>query len=127
MSDCERIEPFYAHTIAPAVTAIVVPIIILAWCWTVEPTFVYWLTPFYLGTTVLLPWLVAKLGGDGVEYREQLGEVNAFVSDSIQGVRDTVAFGYETQRAKELFSIGATMQKGQDKLYGADANQRSLA
>jgi ABC-type multidrug transport system fused ATPase/permease subunit len=70
---------------------------------------------------------VAKLGGDGIEYREQLGEVNAFVSDSIQGVRDTVAFGYEKQRAQELYNIGATMQKGQDKLYGADANQRALA
>ena len=127
MTDCERIEPFYAHTIAPAVTAIVVPLIILAWCWSVEPSFVYVLAPFYFGTTVILPWLVAKLGGDGVEYREQLGEVNAFVSDSIQGVRDTVAFGYEEQRAKQLFAIGATMQKGQDKLYGADANQRALA
>jgi ATP-binding cassette subfamily B protein len=127
MSDCERIEPFYAHTIAPAVTAIVVPILLLVWCWTVEPTFVYVLAPFYLGTTVLLPWLVAKLGGDGVEYRTQLGQVNAFVSDSIQGVRDTVAFGYENQRARELFAIGATMQEGQDKLYGADANQRALA
>jgi len=127
MTDCERIEPFYAHTIAPAVTAIVVPIAILAWCWTVEPSFVYVLAPFYLGTTALLPWLVAKLGGDGVEYREQLGQVNAFVSDSIQGVRDTVAFGYEKQRAKELFRVGSTMQEGQDKLYGADANQRALA
>ncbi len=127
MTDCERIEPFYAHSIAPAVTAIVVPLVILAWCWTVEPSFVYVLAPFYLATTALLPWLVAKLGGDGVEYREQLGQVNAFVSDSIQGVRDTVAFGYEKQRAKELFRVGATMQEGQDKLYGADANQRALA
>jgi len=32
MTDCERIEPFYAHTIAPAVTAIIVPMVILAWC-----------------------------------------------------------------------------------------------
>lgn len=127
MTDCERIEPFYAHTIAPAVTAIVVPLVILAWCWTVEPSFVYVLAPFYLATTALLPWLVAKLGGDGVEYREQLGQVNAFVSDSIQGVRDTVAFGYEKQRARELYRVGATMQIGQDKLYGADANQRALA
>ena len=115
MTDCERIEPFYAHTVAPAVTAIIVPIVILAWCYTVEPTFVYVLAPFYIGTTVILPWLVSKLGGDGVDYRRQLGEVNAFVSDSIQGVRDTVAFGYEKQRAKQLFNIGATMQEGQEK------------
>ena len=126
MSDCERIEPFYAHTIAPAVAAILVPAAILAWTWTVHPSLVAVLTPFYLATTFLLPWLVAKLGGDGVAYREQLGQVNAFVADSIQGVRDTVAFGYEKRRGRELWRIGATMQAGQDKLYGADATQRAL-
>jgi ATP-binding cassette subfamily C protein CydC len=127
MTDCERIEPFYAHTVAPAVTAIIVPIAILAWCYTIEPSFVYVLAPFYLGTTVILPLLVSRLGGDGVDYRRQLGEVNAFVSDSIQGVRDTVAFGYEGQRARELFKTGSSMQEGQEKLYGADANQRAMA
>ena len=127
MTDCERIEPFYAHTIAPAIAAIFVPIILLGWCWTVDPSLVYVLAPFYLANTALLPWLVSRLGGDGIRYREQLGEVNAFVSDSIQGVRDTVAFGYEKQRAKDLFEIGASMQEGQEKLYGADAWQRALA
>ncbi len=127
MTDCERIEPFYAHTIAPAIAAIFVPIILLAWCWTVDPSFVSVLAPFYLANTLLLPWLVAKLGGDGIEYRQQLGQVNAFVADSIQGVRDTVAFGYEKQRARQLYDIGASMQAGQDKLYGADAWQRALA
>lgn len=127
MSDCERVEPFYAHTIAPAVAAICVPLILLAWCWTVHPTLVVVLGPFYFATTFVLPWLVSRLGGDGIQYREQLGEVNAFVADSIQGVRDTVAFGYEKRRAQQLWEIGATMQAGQDKLYGADATQRALA
>jgi ATP-binding cassette subfamily B protein len=127
MTDCERIEPFYAHTIAPAIAAIFVPLILLGWCWTVDPSLVYVLAPFYLANTALLPWLVSRLGGDGVQYREQLGQVNAFVSDSIQGVRDTVAFGYEKQRAKDLYAIGASMQEGQEKLYGADAWQRALA
>ena len=127
MTDCERIEPFYAHTIAPAVAAITVPIVLLAWCYTVHPKLFWALTPFYLATTFFLPWLVSRLGGDGIRYREQLGEVNAFVADSIQGVRDTVAFGYEKRRAKELWKQGASMQAGQDKLYGADATQRALA
>ncbi len=126
MSDCERVEPFYAHTIAPAVAAFCVPAIILAWCWTVDPSLVWVLLPFYGATTLLLPWLVARLGGDGVSYREQLGRVNAFVADSIQGVRDTVAFGYENRRARQLWVTGAAMQKGQEKLYGADATQRAL-
>jgi len=127
MTDCERVEPFYAHTIAPAISAIYVPIIILAWCWTVHPSLVWVLAPFYAATTFILPWLVASLGGDGIRYREQLGVVNAFVADSIQGVRDTVAFGYEKERAKELWRMGASMQAGQDKLYGADATQRALS
>jgi len=127
MTDCERIEPFYAHTIAPAIAALFVPTIILAWCWTVEHSLVYVLLPFYLVNTFILPLIVAKLGGDGVRYREQLGQVNAFVADSIQGVRDTVAFGYEKQRAKELWETGATMQEGQEQLYSADAWQRALA
>ncbi|MBN8279705.1 MAG: ABC transporter ATP-binding protein, partial [Gammaproteobacteria bacterium] len=127
MTDCERVEPFYAHTIAPAVAAISVPVILLAWCWSVHPTLVYALTPFYIATTFVLPWLVARLGGDGIRYREQLGQVNAFVADSIQGVRDTVAFGYEKRRARELWEQGASMQAGQEKLYGADATQRALA
>lgn len=127
MTDCERVEPFYAHTIAPAVAAISVPIILLAWCYSVHPTLLWALMPFYIATTFVLPWLVSRLGGDGIRYREQLGEVNAFVADSIQGVRDTVAFGYEKRRAKELWQRGATMQLGQEKLYGADATQRALA
>ncbi len=126
MTDCERVEPFYAHTIAPAVAAICVPAILLAWCYTVHPSFVPVLLPFYAAVTFLLPWLVSKLGGDGVRYREELGLVNAFVADSIQGVRDTVAFGYEQRRAEELWQRGASMQAGQEQLYGADANQRAL-
>jgi len=127
MTDCERVEPFYAHTIAPAVAAISVPIILLAWCYSVHPTLLWALMPFYIATTFVLPWLVSRLGGDGIRYREQLGAVNAFVADSIQGVRDTVAFGYEKRRARELWQRGATMQVGQEKLYGADATQRALA
>jgi len=127
MTDCERVEPFYAHTIAPAVAAISVPIILLSWCYSVHPTLLWALMPFYIATTFVLPWLVSRLGGDGIRYREQLGEVNAFVADSIQGVRDTVAFGYENRRAKELWQRGAAMQQGQEKLYGADATQRALA
>jgi ATP-binding cassette subfamily B protein len=127
MTDCERVEPFYAHTIAPAVAGISVPMIILAWCWTVHPSLVWVLSPFYIACVFVLPWLVARLGGDGVRYREQLGLVNAYVADSIQGVRDTVAFGYEKQRARELWNRGASMQSGQDKLYAADATQRALS
>jgi ATP-binding cassette subfamily C protein CydC len=127
MTDCERIEPFYAHTVAPATTAICVPLILLGWYWTLDPSLVLVLAPFYAANTFVLPWLVARLGGDGIQYRQQLGEVNAFVADSIQGVRDTVAFGYENRRAKELWAIGESMRTGQDKLYGADAVQRALA
>ena len=31
INDCERVEPFYAHTIAPAICAIIVPASLLGW------------------------------------------------------------------------------------------------
>ncbi len=127
MTDCERIEPFYAHTVAPATASIIVPAVILWWCYSMDPLLFWVLLPFYLVNTFFLPWLVARLGGDGVQYREQLGQVTGYVADSIQGVRDTVAFGYEKKRAKDLWETGATMTDGQEKLYSAEAWQRLLA
>ncbi len=126
MHDCERVEPFYAHSIAPAFAAIAVPAILLGWMWTIDQSFVKVLLPFYVATTFLLPWLVSKLGGDSSGYRERLGQLSAFVADSIQGVRDIVAFGNEKQRADRLWKMGASMQSGQNRLYSADAVQRAL-
>jgi ATP-binding cassette subfamily B protein len=128
ISDCERIEPFYAHTIAPAITAIVVPAILLAilgrWY---DMAYVWALLPFMILMVIVLPVITALSGGRGGEtWRNAQGEVNAFLTDSLQGIRDTVAFGHGERRRKEAWEIGLRLKRGQDALMRADAFQRGV-
>jgi len=128
ISDCERIEPFYAHTIAPMIAAAFVPIILLAYVWTVHPAFALTLLPFFLLIGIGGPLLILGLGRQGGrEWREMQGKVNAFLTDSIQGLRDTIAFGYGERRAEEIRGMGNTLRRGQDKLYRADSLQRGVS
>jgi len=126
ISDCERIEPFYAHTIAPVITAFVVPAILL---WIlghyVHPTYAWTLLPFMLVMVLVLPVVTALSGGRGGEpWRRAQGEVNAALTDSLQGIRDTVAFGHGHRRRKLMWEIGERLKKGQDAMTRADALQR---
>ncbi len=127
MSDCERIEPFYAHTLAPIVSVVFVPIILLSFLWTIHPTLTLTMAPFFIIVTLVGPFVLTKLGqGGGREWREMQGQVNAYLTDSIQGIRDTVAFGYGDRRAREVASLGKRLQAGQEQLFKADALQRGF-
>jgi ATP-binding cassette subfamily C protein CydC len=127
INDCERVEPFYAHTIAPAICAVIVPASFLVWLYTIHPTFAWTLLPFMLFMVFVLPTLVAVIGGTGDdEWRRTQGEVNAFLTDSLQGLRDLLAFGAGERRRKEAWRLGEQLAHGQDKLTRADAFQRGV-
>jgi ATP-binding cassette subfamily C protein CydC len=127
INDCERVEPFYAHTIAPAITAFVVPAIVLAMLYQYAPIFMWTLLPFVIVMVVILPILTAVIGHDGGdEWRTTQGEVNAFLTDSLQGLRDTIAFGFGDARARTAWKLGEKLQRGQDFLVRADSVQRAI-
>lgn len=127
VNDCERVEPFYAHTIAPAICAVVVPLTMLAWLYVIHPTFAWTLLPFMVFMVLVLPVIITVLGGRGdVEWRRTQGEVNAFLTDSLQGLRDTLAFGAGQRRRQEAWRLGERLGRGQEKLTRADAFQRGV-
>ena len=128
INDCERVEPFYAHTIAPAICAIVVPAALLAYLARYfHPSYAMTLAPFLFAMVFVLPLFTALVGREGAEkWRVAQGEVNAFLTDSLQGIRDTIAFGYGERRRRQAWQIGAELRKGQDYLAQADALQRGI-
>ena len=127
ISDCERIEPFYAHTLAPVVSVIFVPIILLSYLWTIHPSLTLTLAPFLIMVAFVSPVIIGILGKKGdVESRDMQGKVNAYLTDSIQGIRDTIAFGYGDRRAKRIAELGRGLQAGQERLSKADAVQRGF-
>ncbi|MBC6440193.1 MAG: ABC transporter ATP-binding protein [Rhodospirillales bacterium] len=109
--DIETIEYFYAHTIAPAFVAVLVPTIVIAvLLWFGWPMAVA-LIPF-LAIVALSPFLLRKrLDRLGSRAREALGELNAFTVDSIQGLAEIIAFRQIERRGAAFLKIARTVQQ----------------
>jgi ATP-binding cassette subfamily B protein len=100
--DVETIEYFYAHTVAPAIVAVLVPAAVIAVLATAA-----W--PLALG---LLPFLVYamlspvrgrnRIDALGSKARESLGLLGAHMTETIQGLSDLLAF-QATGRRREAF------------------------
>jgi ATP-binding cassette, subfamily C, bacterial CydC len=125
INDCERVEPFYAHTIAPAISSFIVPASLMGWLYAIHPQFAWTLLPFMLVMIFVLPTLVVVIGGSGdADWRRIQGDVNAFLTDSLQGLRDVLAFGAGERRRREAWRMGSELGTAQEKLTRADALQR---
>ncbi|HUA76898.1 MAG TPA: ABC transporter ATP-binding protein, partial [Acetobacteraceae bacterium] len=90
--DVETIEYFYAHTVAPAVVAVLVPLSVLGLLAGFGWPLALVLLPF-LGYALLSP-LAGRRRIDrlGAEARDALGLLGAHVTETIQGLADLLAF-----------------------------------
>jgi ATP-binding cassette subfamily C protein CydCD len=100
--DVELVEYFFAHTIAPAFVAVLVPgivvTVLLFFGWEMAAA----LAPFLL-TVALSPFFMRKRVDElGSRAREALGELNAHAVDTIQGLGEIVAFQRVDERRQEL-------------------------
>ena len=100
--DVETVEFFFAHTVTPAFTAVVVPgavvgvLAVIAWPMALA------VAPF-LAAVALSPFFAQRRSERlGEELRRQLGEVHAHMVDSIQGMREISAFGRGAARTAEM-------------------------
>lgn len=105
--DIDRVEVFFAHTLGPATTALIVPILSLAWMgaatsWTLAAV----LAPFLLVVGAVVPFLgSASTARAAREVREGRGALAAHVTDSVQGVREVLSFGAQERREAEMRAI----------------------
>jgi thiol reductant ABC exporter CydC subunit len=100
--DVELVEYFFAHTVAPAFVAALVPAVVLATLFFFGWPMAVALIPF-LAIVALSPFLMRKRIDDlGSRAREALGDLNAFSVDTIQGLGEVVAFQQARQRGREF-------------------------
>ena len=100
--DVETVEFFFAHTITPAFTAVVVPGVVVAVLAVIAWPMAIAVAPF-LVAVALSPFFAQRRSERlGEELREQLGDVHAHMVDSIQGMREIVAFGQGRSRTGEM-------------------------
>lgn len=94
VGDIDRVEPFYAHTIAPMVSAVAVPLLVATGLalW-VDPLVAVVFLPFPLLIVLITPWLrVGKVAELSAEARDLDGETAGVFTDIVQGVREIAVF-----------------------------------
>ncbi|MDE0343516.1 MAG: ATP-binding cassette domain-containing protein [Deltaproteobacteria bacterium] len=124
--DVETVELFFAHTISPAFIAVVVPVGILTVLGLVAWPLMLALAPF-LVLLALSPFMAQKrsdkLGGT---VRRELGQLNAHLVDSIQGMREIVAFGHEKRQLASVLANSLKLARAQLAFHRDQAVQASL-
>ncbi len=100
--DVELVEYFFAHTVAPAFVAVLVPGLVIGvliyFGWQMAAV----LAPF-LVIVALSPFMLRRRVDEmGSRAREALGELNAHAVDTVQGLSEIIAFTHIDERRREL-------------------------
>ena len=122
-ADIELLEVFYAHTLSPAAIALTVSIIVLIFIGGQAPQLVGFAALGFICVGVVVPWCSSRYTATGgLELRQQVGKMNSFVLDSLRGLSETLQFGAQKQRARELDERMASLASAERTLKGRGAN-----
>jgi len=103
-ADIEALEVFYAHTLSPVAIALCVCAGVLVLQSIVAGTLMtLLLTGGFITIGILLPYLGSKvLFATAIEYRKHFAAFNAFLLDSIKGVREIILHQAGAKRKEEM-------------------------
>ena len=103
--DVEMVEYFYAHTIAPAIVSILVPLSVLGFLGFYSWPVALALLPF-LAYALLSPVRGRqRVDALGDKARQALGEMSAHTTDTIQGLADLTAFQATGRRRDQFLKV----------------------
>ena len=109
--DVETIEYFFAHTVAPALVAVLVPstvlIVLAVAAWPIALA----LLPFVLFAALAPAVTRAHIDRLGASARDALGLLGAYVTETIQGLNDLVAFQAVGGRRRGFMELVRGYQK----------------
>lgn len=126
-TDIELLEVFYAHTISPIAIAVLT-------CLIMEVFFFHYSIPAglfalfgYAAVGILVPvWNSRKGAGAGMDFRNEFGELNSFVLDSLRGLDETIQYGCGKERMEELETRSRKLNEKQAAMKQLEGNQRGL-
>ncbi|MFP4437722.1 MAG: ATP-binding cassette domain-containing protein [Chloroflexaceae bacterium] len=127
IADIDRLETFYGQTIGAAVVTVMIPLVALF----AISLFSGWLAllflPFLVAVGLVVPWLIDDLSRTAsLRLRTAAADMNAYITDSIQGLRDIVAFGGQERRRQEVRARDERMTRIQGRLSDVSGLQDAL-
>ena len=109
--DVETVEYFFAHTVAPAFVAVLVPGAVLVTLGLTAWPLALALLPFlaYAGCS---PFLSRRnIDRMGSQAREALGQLGAHVTETVQGLAELIAFQATSRRRDEFMALARRYQQ----------------
>ncbi|WP_455795195.1 ABC transporter ATP-binding protein [Clostridium butyricum] len=116
-SDIELLEVFYAHTIAPITIAIITNAIISIILFRINPWFGILGAVFFLIVGFAIPYLSSKMAKEaGVEYRNNFGQSNSYILDSLRGLKEILLFNGGQRRLNSINKKSRELNKSLSKI-----------
>ena len=116
-SDIELLEVFYAHTIAPIAIAIITNTIISIVLFKINPWFGLVGAIFFLIVGFAIPYLSSKMAKEaGVEYRNDFGDSNSYILDSLRGLKEILLFNGGQRRLDNINEKSRKLNKSLSKI-----------
>lgn len=125
--DVDRVEVFFAHTLVPAVSAVLVPVItLIALAVTTDPVLALVLLPFLVLVGAGVPaWGRGPSAEAATRVRGERGRLAQLVTESLQGVREVLVFGAARRRRDEARELADRVGSGLDVLAVWTARRRA--
>lgn len=102
-SDIELLEVFYAHTISPALIALLFCTGISLFLGSYHPALGILALVSFLSVGIVIPMAVSRLNGQaGMRFRTMSGNLSSFVLDSLRGLPEILQYHAGDKRMKEM-------------------------
>ena len=126
-TDIELLEVFYAHTISPICIAFLTSLFMVLFIGHYHYLAGSLALIAYIIVGVIIPVINGKLGSaEGMTFRNNFGELNSFVFDSLRGLDETIQYNQGEERKQEIIERSKQLAKQQEYLSYREGAQRSI-
>lgn len=126
-TDIELLEVFYAHTISPICIVFLTSLFMVLFIGHYHYLAGSLALIAYIIVGVIIPVINGKLGSaEGMTFRNNFGELNSFVLDSLRGLDDTIQYNQGEERKQEIIERSKQLAKQQEYLSYREGAQRSI-
>ena len=126
-SDIELLEVFYAHTISPIVIAVLTSLVMILFLGRISPAAAILALAGYLTVGAAIPLYFGSRGaGKGMEFRNEFGDLNRFILDSLRGLDETIQYRQGEVRRKAMEERSDRLGMVQKSLNRLEASQKSV-
>lgn len=112
--DIEHLEVFFAHTISPIFIALIINTIVVVVMFNINMYFGFISLLSYILVGIVFPIVFStKVRGMGLEFRNNLGEINSSILESVMGIKDVLQFNHQTLSKNRLDTMSKTLNTSQ--------------